>query len=225
MPNIIYTSEKVLPYVYKAVHKETNEFYIGYRGGKGLKIPSHLDILKYRSSSKLVKPRAHEFNWIILAEFFNAIDAFEFEQSLIEENWNNPKILNKCIACKKFTKTNIAHSDESKSKISKAQKEHWKNMSEEQFTAIFEKRAKAWDEKTQEEKATFGKRKSDIWKRKTPEEMEDFSKKMSECVKGRYKGKVHAKIICPHCKLEGGKPSMKRWHFDNCKFKPIDVGI
>jgi hypothetical protein len=28
-------------------------------------------------------------------------------------------------------------------------------------------------------------------------------------------------IICPHCKTSGGKPAMKRWHFDNCKFKII----
>jgi hypothetical protein len=25
------------------------------------------------------------------------------------------------------------------------------------------------------------------------------------------------KVCCPHCKMEGGKHAMKRWHFDNCK--------
>lgn len=26
-------------------------------------------------------------------------------------------------------------------------------------------------------------------------------------------------VICPYCEMKGGKGSMKRWHFDNCKFK------
>ena len=31
--------------------------------------------------------------------------------------------------------------------------------------------------------------------------------------------KMMEKLICPYCKLEGGKSNMKRWHFDNCKHK------
>ncbi len=27
------------------------------------------------------------------------------------------------------------------------------------------------------------------------------------------------KVICPSCNLEGGIANMKRWHFDNCRFK------
>ena len=27
------------------------------------------------------------------------------------------------------------------------------------------------------------------------------------------------KVSCPHCNKSGGEPIMKRWHFDNCKFK------
>jgi len=29
------------------------------------------------------------------------------------------------------------------------------------------------------------------------------------------------KIQCPHCKIEGIKSNMKRWHFDNCKLKTV----
>lgn len=29
------------------------------------------------------------------------------------------------------------------------------------------------------------------------------------------------KLICPHCKKEGGISIMKRWHLDNCKFAPV----
>jgi len=34
--------------------------------------------------------------------------------------------------------------------------------------------------------------------------------------KGTYKLPI---IKCPHCSKEGGSNNMKRWHFDNCKFK------
>jgi hypothetical protein len=31
---------------------------------------------------------------------------------------------------------------------------------------------------------------------------------------------VNNKILkCPHCKMEGAYPTMKRWHMDNCKHK------
>lgn len=30
-------------------------------------------------------------------------------------------------------------------------------------------------------------------------------------------GKPKPKLTCPHCGKEGGAPTMKQWHFDNCK--------
>jgi hypothetical protein len=27
------------------------------------------------------------------------------------------------------------------------------------------------------------------------------------------------KVTCPHCGKEGSEAPMKRWHFDNCKYK------
>lgn len=39
--------------------------------------------------------------------------------------------------------------------------------------------------------------------------------KMSEIKKGIPKPKIQ----CPHCGLIGGVPQLKRYHFDNCKFK------
>lgn len=86
------TSTHIYPYVYKCIHKETGEFYIGYRCAN--KVPSHIDLPQYRTSSKKVKPRFVEFNWQIIAEFFDKTDAYWFEQSLIKENWNDPLLLN-----------------------------------------------------------------------------------------------------------------------------------
>lgn len=90
----IYTSEKVMPYVYMGTHRVTGEFYIGSRYTKTLKHPSHVDIHKYRTSSKRVKPVFDEFDWVIVAEFFDPKSAYECEQQLIYENWDSPLILN-----------------------------------------------------------------------------------------------------------------------------------
>ena len=90
----IYTSEKVVPYVYMGTHRVTGEFYIGSRANKNQTLPSHQDIYKYRTSSKKVKPIFDEFDWIIVAEFFDPQSAYDFEQELIYKLWNNPLIIN-----------------------------------------------------------------------------------------------------------------------------------
>jgi hypothetical protein len=87
-----YVSEQVLPYVYMCIHKYSNEFYIGSRWAN--KIPSHLDFPKYKTSSKKIKSSFDDFTWFIVAEFFNAGDAWDYEQQLIKENWDNDKLLN-----------------------------------------------------------------------------------------------------------------------------------
>lgn len=89
----VYSSSKVKPYVYWCEHKETKEFYIGYHETN--KLPSHLDLPKYKTSSKIVKPIFDEFNYWILAEFEIGDDAYDFEQLLIFENWSNSLLLNK----------------------------------------------------------------------------------------------------------------------------------
>ena len=47
---------------------------------------------------------------------------------------------------------------------------------------------------------------------------DETKKKMSESKKG-YKYPPQEQIECPHCKKIGGKANMKRYHFDNCRFK------
>lgn len=89
----IYPSTKAAPYVYRLDHPVTGEFYVGYRSAN--KTPSDQDILKYRTSSKYVKPRFDEFICTILAEFNDALDAYWFEQELIKSTWKHPLSLNK----------------------------------------------------------------------------------------------------------------------------------
>lgn len=54
---------------------------------------------------------------------------------------------------------------------------------------------------------------SSLWKG-TTRSVED-RKKISE----GQRGKKHKIIKCPHCFIEGGNRTMKRWHFDNCRNK------
>jgi len=54
-----------------------------------------------------------------------------------------------------------------------------------------------------------------LGKRQTPEAIE----------KARLKrlGKKQTIVCCPHCNKIGGSQTMPRWHFDNCKFKEIQL--
>lgn len=119
----IYTSEKVMPYVYICIHKETKKFYIGSRANKNQTLPSHLDILDYKTSSKIVKPNFNEYWCFILAEFFNRKEAYLYEQELIAEHWEDPLLLNgyHCHSSTGvFSHIGRAHSEETKAKMRNA---------------------------------------------------------------------------------------------------------
>lgn len=139
----IYTSEQIRPYVYILTNKIDNTFYIGSRYSNTLQQPSHIDITKYQSSSKIIKQLGFDnFNYIILAEFFDGNSAYDFEQQLIYEHWDNPLLLNQsCFYNKKrfkysplgtnhrpdrFYPCGFKHktpmTDEHKSKLSQARK-------------------------------------------------------------------------------------------------------
>jgi hypothetical protein len=91
----IYNSTQVRPYVYLCTHKETGKFYIGYREKNvKLNLTSDQDLPLYKTSSNIVKSNFAEYTWEILAEFTTGDSAYDFEQQLISENWNNPLLLN-----------------------------------------------------------------------------------------------------------------------------------
>ena len=77
------------------IHKVTGHFYIGYREANvKLNVTSDVDLPLYRTSSQIVNPYFEQYDWKIMAEFLDPLYAFEFEQNIIKENWNNPLILN-----------------------------------------------------------------------------------------------------------------------------------
>lgn len=109
--------------MYRLTHKRTGEFYIGYREAN--KIPSHLDLPKYKTSSTKVKKLGFEnFDWIVIAHFFNGDDAWTFEQQLIAESFKDPLILNRQHRAngRKSFRYSGPRSDDTKSKMSAWQK-------------------------------------------------------------------------------------------------------
>ena len=90
----MFFSTKVMPYVYIVTHKITGQFYVGFRCAN--KVPSSQDLGSlYFTSSKFVKKNFSDFDIAIYAEFFDKDSAYECEQLLIKENFDNPLILNK----------------------------------------------------------------------------------------------------------------------------------
>lgn len=104
------TNKNIYPYVYRLDHPVTGEFYIGSRSANvKLKLPAHLDLgIKYKTSSKYVEPRFHEFNYIIVAEFFAASDAYDFEQELIHASLGLPRMLNRACHHDNQTRFSVA---------------------------------------------------------------------------------------------------------------------
>ena len=186
------------------IHKETSRFYIGYRElNVKLGIPSDQDLPIYKTSSKLVKPFFEEYEWIIVAEFFDPDAAYDFEQKLISFYWGNKLLINKnCMKQGKRFKGKIQHSNESKIKMSTAKSGKNNPM----FGKI---------------PYNFGKKKPEFIKDKISDSMK--GKKHSAETKTKIKtsllGKPKEKIKCPFCEKIGGKSPMSRWHFNNCKMK------
>jgi len=240
----IYASEKALPYVYRLDNPITGEFYIGYREAN--KTPSHIDLPKYRTSSKIIEPKFEEFNTTIIAEFFLGDDAYDHEQLSIFEEWNNPLLLNE--NCRYGSigrfKTPKIRTDIHNIRISKA-KRGFAIMKD--FGGILIKVSVDDPRITSGELVGHTKGKvtmRDVTTGVCLQVFLDDPRIASGELVGANKGKGHPhkskrtkehteklkkarigiplqKSTCPHCNFTGGGGNMKRYHFDNCK-KIID---
>lgn len=235
---------KILPYVYKLTHKETGEFYIGVRYGN--KYPAELDLGKrYWTSSKVVKPKFNEFNYEILKEFDDSISAINYEKNLIEENWNDPLILNKAIVqSDKWRCT--GHTEETKRKMSESKKgkppnNKGKTLSEETKQKI---REKSLQYKHSEEsiekirlkalgnnrgignKSRSGQKQSIEERQKKSQSLKgeknpNYGKPLPEWQKEAIRAAMlnRPKLKCPHCSKELDPANYKRYHGDKCKLR------
>jgi hypothetical protein len=50
---------------------------------------------------------------------------------------------------------------------------------------------------------------------------QETKERFSKMYKGKPRSVPHEIVECPHCKKQGIKPNMIRWHFDNCKNKGL----
>lgn len=110
----------------------------------------------------------------------------------------------------KELKSNV--SDETKAKISSSKKGQ---------THTEETKQKMSETRRGEKNAMFGKPKSEETKQKISNSLKN--RKLSNDVKQKIsetlKGVVKPTIICSYCTKEGAVANMKRWHFENCKYK------
>ena len=203
---IQYHSDKVRPYVYCCTHRVTGNYYIGYRERNvTLGIPSTIDLMIYKTSSKIVRPLFDEYESVVLAEFNTGDDAYDFEQQLIFENWNDPLLINKnCQVggkrfkknyCTEKTKAKLSAkakgrkiSDEHKILISKFQKGRPKSEETKQKM----RKPKSQEHANNIRLANLGKKMTEETKQKqsiskltmSPEKREKWVNSMSESRKG-----------------------------------------
>jgi len=198
-------------YVYKITEKDTGKFYIGARGSK--KEPL-LDLgIKYFSSSKNLKSMIFErgsenFIFEIIKNSYNSWEeAYEDEQLLIFNNWENPLKINK--ACYYMKKDFGIISNDSKKIISEKSLDMWRDK--EKAANIIEKQKGSWTEERREKNKNMMK---DQWtderKKNHSEKMkghpgskkligvkkpEGFGEKISEKLKGLKKSDDHKKKL------------------------------
>ena len=257
----IYTSDKAVPYVYICTHKETDQFYIGYRmANVKLNIPSHLDLPEYKTSSTKVRPDWPNYTWTIVAEFFDPSAAYIFEQQMIFDNWKNPLLLNEQYRLGKLKQfrtsgpsplkgiptgrkgmpswnKGISPSDETKQKMHDAKigkpstkkgiptgpsKKKGKPSGKQRNPTVRGPRG------PYRKKGIPNGKQRNPSKKPSPKKGIPTGPQTAEHIKnataariGQLKGKSQKLVECSHCGEIGGISVMNRWHFDNCKKKPI----
>ena len=161
-----YTSEKVLPYVYMGKHRSSEKMYIGVRYASNntrKNLPSNIDLYKYRTSSKVVKPIFEQFDWTIIAEFFDVEAACEFENELINEYWPSGNLLNKSrrksgsiIFRTDYKNRSVEKEHEHKQNLSKSTKKFWASATpmfkENHSKSISITSSLMWKNRTEEDK-------------------------------------------------------------------------
>lgn len=185
----IYSSTKAMPYVYMCIHKDSGQFYIGYRiKNVELNKPSHIDFPEYKTSSKVVRPDFENFTWHIVAEFYDNESAYDFEQQFIHENWNDPLLLNNSCYFNKSRFRNpggIPCSEEKKRKIGAANKIKLAGIIRTEEFKLKTSKASTGRKHSQETKDKLSKIVAEEHKRNPRKMSEEAKRKLSETNKGK----------------------------------------
>lgn len=200
-------------FIYKTVNKMNGKYYIGMHS------TNNLDD-EYLGSGQMLwhsikKYGKENFSKEIL-EFLpdrKALNERE-EQIVNKEIVSDPLCMNLRTGGQKSPGTyGKKYSDESRKKMSE-----WKRPDD-----LGEKISKKLKGKKLTDKHAENIRKGKLGTTYTEEHCENIAKKLrnvpkSETAKLNMR-KPQTKITCPYCKKEGGISSIKRWHFDNCKYR------
>lgn len=228
---------KPLHYVYRVTSLLENKHYYGLRSCN-ISPDSDLGIHYFTSSSDKsfkndFKLNPQNYKCVIVKIFEKRKDAANYE-ILLHEKFNvdiNEKFYNKVKAkqCGRDMK-GFKHTKYSKAKMSKARigKEPWNKGK----TNCYNKETLKKMSNARIGKEPCNKGKKGMWK---PTEANLIN--LSKAMKGRVLSQEHKdklkkpktntlnykypkeKVKCPYCEKVGGKGSMHRWHFDNCKVK------
>jgi hypothetical protein len=199
---------KAHPYVYKCVHRETNQFYIGYRCAN--RFPANEDIgIIYKTSSKKIKAEPEKFIFTVIAEFFSPEDAYQFEQECIHESLGDPLLLNR--SCFYNKKPFYSMDKETRAKIG--------------IKSLGRDNGRKGKLKSPEELAKLSASAKKFAKSAAyvnPATLPHVRKQISERQTERWK--TAPLIQCPHCECSSKvKGNMTRHHFDNCKKKMLPL--
>jgi len=226
-------------YVYRIKNKILNKHYYGVRGCNA---EPKLDLgVKYFSSSydeefrndQKNHPENYKYKIVRICSTRDEADALEIK---LQEKFNvgiNESFYNKATRTSTgFTFSGGKHTPETRLKISEAKTgvplsdEHKQKLSEAKTGEnhpMYGKELSA-EHKQKLSEAHKGVPLSDEHKQKLSEANKgakhtpETKQKMSEANKGVPKG-PQEQVQCPHCGKIGGISNMKRYHFDNCKYK------
>lgn len=242
----IYTSSQSRPYVYICTHKQNKSFYIGFRQRNvALGRTSDKDLPLYKTSSKIVRSKFDEFDWQILAEFTDGNAAYDFEQLLIHENWDNPLLLNQSChfnntARMKFDRTGKRDHQETRLKKSLAKRGPKNPMfgsdrSGENSTFLgkqhsLESKAKIAASKLGTKMSAGAKENMRKAAKRKPLPSLSVIQKRADANRGStrsdhtknlisQKAKERTPIVCTYCGKSTSPNNYSRWHGDNCRHK------
>jgi hypothetical protein len=231
------------PYVYRLEHRETKQFYIGYREANSL--PADLDLPLYQSSSSIVRNIGFEFfDWKILAEFDTGLEAWDYEQSLIHESIKDPLCLNGHYHLKGARKYRFVgpHSSETRKKMSQTRqsmseklsntaKRLWKNPEYRkkhrglEYTRTDSAKKKMSESKkkfyeNEENRESCSNKFKSLWATEEYRKKNDLSYLRTDEVRKKISESVSKslkELCCPHCGKVGKGPWMYQKHFNKCK--------
>jgi len=230
-------------YVYRITNIKLNKHYYGVRTSKNKTPEEDIGIYYFSSSTDKYfiqgqKENPQDYKYKIIKKFNTRKEAAALEIKLhnkfnvgVNESFYNKakqtsvgfdttgrKQSNSTKEKLKIINTGLTHSNETKLKMSISHKErllytehhmNGRRLSEE--TKLKMSIAK---------KGILGKKLSEETKLKMSIAKKgiEFSEEHKRKLKEAKVGLILKNIICPHCGKEGKGNTMKRWHFDNCKY-------